>query len=92
MRAVGASRTQIIKALVYEAVVVGAGGGILGYAAGTALAYIIGPIIFEGTSISFVPMYLPLSIALALFIAVLATVYPAFRATKVKVADSFMSL
>jgi putative ABC transport system permease protein len=92
MRAVGASRGQIIKALVYEAIVVGAGGGILGYFAGTALAFTIGPIIFEGTAISFVPVYLPLAIGLALFIAVLATLYPAMRATKIKVADSFASL
>jgi putative ABC transport system permease protein len=92
MRAVGASRRQIIKALVYEATVVGACGGIFGYIAGTALAYVIGPIIFEGTAISFVPVYFPVAIGLALFIAVLATLYPAIRATKIKVADSFASL
>jgi putative ABC transport system permease protein len=92
MRAVGASRSQIIKALVYEATVVGAGGGIFGYVAGTALAYFIGPIIFEGTAISFVPLYLPVAIGLALCIAVVATLYPAIRATKIKVADSFASL
>lgn len=92
MRAVGASRNQIVKALVYESTVVGVIGGILGYVAGTALAFIIGPIIFEGTAISFVPIYLPVAIALALSIAVLATLYPAIRATKVKVADSFASL
>ncbi len=92
MRAVGASRGQIIKALVYEAIVVGIGGGLLGYIAGSALAFVIGPVIFEGTAISFVPLYLPVAIGLALLIAVLATFYPALRATKIKVADSFASL
>jgi len=31
-------------------------------------------------------------LVLATFIAVIATVYPAFRASKIKVADSFRSL
>jgi len=92
MRAVGASRGQIIKALVYEATLVGAFGGVLGYFAGTALAYGLGPIIFKVTTISFVPLYLPVAIGLALCIAVLATLYPAFRATKIKVAESFASV
>lgn len=92
MRAVGASRNQIIKAFIYEAVVVGISGGFLGYGAGTLLAYIIGPLIFEGARISFVPQYLPVSLALALIIAVAATLYPAYHATKIRVADSFRSL
>jgi putative ABC transport system permease protein len=92
MRATGASRGQIIKALIYEAIVIGISGGILGYAAGTVLAYIIGPIIFEGAAIAFVPVYLPVAIALALCISVLATLYPAIRATRIKVADAFVSL
>jgi putative ABC transport system permease protein len=92
MRAVGASRRQIIKALVYEAVIVGIVGGLLGYVAGSVLAYGIGPVIFDGTAISFVPAYIPVAIGLALVIAVFATIYPALRATRIKVADSFASL
>jgi len=92
MRAVGASRNQIIKAFIYEAIIIGVLGGILGYGAGTLLAYIAGPLIFEGTVISFVPQYLPISLGLAIFIAVVATLYPAFHATKIRVADSFRSL
>jgi ABC-type antimicrobial peptide transport system permease subunit len=60
--------------------------------AGTLLAYIVGPIIFEGTNINFVLKYLPLSLALAILVAVIATLYPAFRATRIRVADSFRSL
>jgi putative ABC transport system permease protein len=92
MRAVGASRNQIIKIFVYEAIVIGMVGGILGYVAGTLLAYVVGPVIFEGTAITYIPRYLPVSLALATVIAVVATLYPAFHATRIKVADSFRSL
>ena len=92
MRAVGASRNQIIRAFIFEAVIIGIAGGLSGYAAGTLLAYIIGPLIFEGTTISLAPQYLPTSIGLAIMIATVATLYPAYHATKIRVADSFRSL
>ena len=92
MRAVGASRRQIIKVFIYEAIIIGIVGGIFGYVAGTLLAYAVGPLIFEGTAIAYVPRYFPLSLALATFVAVISTVYPAFRATRIKVADSLRSL
>ncbi len=92
MRAVGASRNQIIKIFVYEAIIIGIVGGIFGYIAGTLLAYAVGPLIFEGTAITYIPQYFPLSLGLATLIAVVATVYPAFHATRIKVADSFRSL
>ena len=92
MRAVGASRNQIIKAFIYEAIIIGIAGGLIGYFAGTLLAYIAGPIIFEGTTISIVPVYLPISVVLAIIIAIVATLYPAYHATKIRVADSFRSL
>ena len=92
MRAVGASRNQIIKVFIYESIIIGILGGVFGYLVGTLLAYAIGPIIFEGTSIVFVPSYFPLSLAIATVIAVIASIYPAFRATRIKVADSFRSL
>ena len=92
MRAVGASRNQIIKVFIYEAIILGIVGGVIGYFAGNALALLIGPIIFEGSTVGFVPAYLPIAIALATFIAVVATIYPAFRATRIRVADSFRSV
>ena len=53
---------------------------------------LVGPLIFEGTTISLVPQYLPISIGLAILIAIVATLYPASHATKIRVADSFRSL
>jgi len=92
MRAVGASRRQIIKAFIYEAVIIGIVGGIFGYVAGTLVAYGVGPLVFEGTAITYIPQYLPLSLLLAIFVAVVSAAYPAFRATTIKVSDSFRSL
>ena len=92
MRAVGASRSQIVKAFIYEAIIIGIIGGILGYLAGTLLAYIAGPLVFEGTTVAYVPQYFALALVLAIAVAVVATVYPAIRATQIKVADSFRSL
>jgi putative ABC transport system permease protein len=92
MRAVGASRNQIIMVFIFEALVIGVIGGVFGYLAGTALAYGIGPLIFDGATIHFLPLYLPISLGLSVAIAVIATLYPAFNATKIKIADAFRAL
>jgi putative ABC transport system permease protein len=92
MRAVGSSQRQIIAMFLEEAFIVGLIGGLLGYAAGSLLSYVIGPLIFEGTVISWVLRFLPISLGLAVVVAVVATLYPAFQATRIRVADSFRSL
>ena len=92
MRAVGASRNQIIKVFLLEAVIIGVAGGFFGYVVGTLLAYVVGPLILEGLAVTYVPQYFLPALALAISIAVVATVYPAFRASRIKVADSFRSL
>ena len=92
MRAVGASRKQIIKIFIFEAVVIGIIGGVAGYVLGTALAYLIGPLVFEGTAVYFVPQYFPLALAVSITVAVAAAVYPAVKAAEIRVADSFRSV
>ena len=92
MRAVGASRNQIIKIFIYEALIIGIIGGILGYIAGSVLAYVVGPLLLEGTTVHYVPIYFPVALVLAILVAILATTYPAFLATRIRVADSFRSL
>lgn len=92
MRAVGASRNQIVRVFIYEAIIVGVIGGVFGYIIGTLLAQLTGPLIFEGTTVSAVLQYIPVSLGVATAVAVLATVYPSFRATRIRVADSFRSI
>ena len=92
MKAVGASRGQIVRMFLYEAIVIGIIGGILGFILGTILSYLIGPLIFQGLDVSYAPQYLPLALGLAILVSVVASVYPAYRASKIKVSDSFRSL
>ena len=92
MKAVGASRGQIIKMFLYESAVVGLVGGIFGYVVGTLLSYVIGPLIFEDLAVSYVLQYLPAALGLAILVAAIASVYPAYRASKISVADSLRSL
>lgn len=92
MRAVGASRNQIIQVFLEEAIIIGIIGGLVGYVAGSLLAYAIGPLIFEGAAVSFVVRYLPVSLGISILVAVIATAYPALMAARIRVADSFRSL
>lgn len=92
MKAVGASRSQILKMFLYEALIIGLIGGILGYVVGTLLSYVIGPLIFDDLAVSYALQYLPPALGLAILVAVAASVFPAYRASKVSVADSLRSL
>lgn len=92
MKAIGASPNQIVKLFLYEALVVGVIGGIIGYVAGTLLSYIVGPAIFEGIAVNYVIGYLGPALGLAIFVAIVASVYPAYRASRIKVAESIRSM
>jgi putative ABC transport system permease protein len=92
MKAVGASRGQIVRMFVYEAVAVGLVGGMLGYLSGTLLSYLLGPLIFDGLEMSYAPQYILPALGLAVAVAVAASVYPAFRASQVRVSDSLRAL
>jgi len=92
MKAIGASRIQIIKMFLYEAIVIGLAGGILGYMIGTLLSYVIGPLIFADLEVSYAPQYIAPALGLAILIAVIGSIYPAYRASRISVADSIRSL
>jgi len=92
MKAVGASRGQIVRMFVYEAVAVGLLGGLLGYVSGTLLSYVLGPLIFDGLAMSYATQYLLPAIGLAIAVAIVASIYPAFRASQVRVAESLRAL
>jgi putative ABC transport system permease protein len=81
MKAVGASRRQIVTMFLYEALVIGLAGGILGFVAGSLLSYVIGPLIFEDLAVAWAPQYIAPALGIAILVAGVASVYPAYRAS-----------
>jgi putative ABC transport system permease protein len=88
MRAVGASRRQIVSMFLYEAAALGVLGGIAGYLAGLLLAVVVGPLVLGGASVTPVVAYVPLAIGLAGAISMVAALHPALGAARMKVADA----
>ncbi len=92
MKAVGGSPSQIARLFLYEAIIVGAIGGIIGYVAGSLLSYAIGPMIFEGIEVTYILGYLLPAIGLAVLVSIVASLYPSFRASRIRIADSIRSV
>ncbi len=88
MRAVGASRRQIVSMFLYESLLLGLLGGVVGYAAGLALAMGVGPLMLGGMGVAPALEYVPLAIGLAAAISMIASLHPALGAARMKVADA----
>jgi putative ABC transport system permease protein len=84
LRAIGASRGQVLRSILLESAVVGVLASLVGYALGVALASVLARLIVDETSSLVI---LPTSFALAFAVGTLVTVgsayFPAARASKV---------
>ena len=88
MRAVGASRRQILTMFLQEAMALGVLGGLGGYVAGLLLAMAVGPLILDGAVVTPVFGYLPLAIGMAAAISLVAALHPALGAARMRVAEA----
>lgn len=88
MRAIGASRRQIVRIVMYEAVVLGLAGGVAGYGVGLLVARVIGPLVLDGVHVAPVFVYLPLALVLAVVVSTMAALQPALAAARMRVADA----
>lgn len=79
--ALGASSAKVLRIFLLKAGILGAIGGLGGYILGTLLAMILGPLI-AGVPVLPVPYLFIVSVFLAIFIAVLASYFPARYATR----------
>jgi ABC-type antimicrobial peptide transport system permease subunit len=76
----------------YEAGVIGVFGGVAGFALGVALARALAPWLIPGVEFIIQWWYLPIAILVAAMVSMVATVYPAFFASRLKTAEAFRAL
>lgn len=82
LSAMGASPSWIMKVFLLKACYIGIAGGVLGYVTGTVLALILGPMIAGIPVLPLLPLFI-YSMGISIIIALLASIFPVIKATKV---------
>jgi len=82
LTAMGAKPIWIVKVFLLKALYIGLTGGVMGYIIGTLMAVILGPKI-AGIPVLPIPILFVYSLALSAVIALLASVVPVIKATRV---------
>lgn len=92
LKTMGASKGQLVRLFLYEAVFIGITGGIIGFGLGSALSYVVGPILFHDIAIKVAPRFFVIAVLLGTTATIAASIYPALYASKIRVAEAFKSL
>lgn len=93
LRAIGFRRMHIIKGLIIEIALISSGGGILGYLAGIAASWAALPFFTEtGVGLQTGAEILLFSVAAALVIGVVSSMYPAIRASRLDPSEAVRQL
>ena len=92
LKALGASKNQLVRFFMYEAILIGITGGIIGFALGSALSHIVGPILFKDIVIQVTPRFLVIAVLLGTLASIVASIYPALYASKIRITEAFKSL
>ncbi len=83
---VGMNRFHIFRLFILKSLILGAVGGILGYFVGTGAAVILGPQLAE-LDVSPVAIYFVWSLVVAVFISLIGSWYPIYRAARMDPAQ-----
>ena len=87
MRAIGTSRKGILHMFLFESLILGVIGGLIGAIFGFGVGYLVDVLILKEASYLFAPssiLYLFLGIAFGIGTSVISGLYPAWRASKLK--------
>lgn len=92
LKMLGASTPQLMRLFLYEAASIGALAGLIGYGVGIAFARIMAPRLLDGAIYQEEWWWGPFAVVVGAAAAMLATLYPAFAASRIKPVEAFRSL
>jgi ABC-type antimicrobial peptide transport system permease subunit len=89
LKAVGASRFQLIRIFFYQHLVIGVVAGLGGFAAGVGMAHIMNAFLGIGALVRVQGIVLWNALALSILCSLLAIYYPAYKISGIKITDTF---
>ena len=92
LRAIGFRRVHISRLILTEAVVASVIAGVLGYAAGMGVTYVVLPLVAHSAEVSWAPLLGLTAVVLAVGIGGLASLYPALHAGKLDPTEALRAL
>jgi putative ABC transport system permease protein len=91
-RAIGFRRVHITRLILIEAVIASTLAGVLGYAAGMAVTYVVLPLVAHSAQVAWAPLLGLVAVVLAVVIGGLASLYPALHAGKMDPTEALRAL
>ena len=92
-RAIGFRRGHVMQIILLEAMLVGLIGGLLGYFGGNGVAWGVMPLVIkDGTFAGFNPTLGGVSVLLSISVSLLASLYPALKASRLDPSEALRAL
>ena len=91
-RAIGFRQVHITRLILIEAIIASTIAGVLGYAAGMAVTYIVLPLVAHSAEVAWAPLLGLAAVVLAVAIGGLASLYPALHAGKMDPTEALRAL
>lgn len=91
-RAIGFRQVHITRLILIEALVASGIAGVLGYAAGMAVTYVVLPLVARSAEVAWAPLLGFTAVVLAVAIGGLASLYPALHAGKMDPTEALRAL
>ena len=90
LKSVGASRSQLLILFLYEHIIVGLSGGIIGYLIGLIAAYLLDAFFLKiGAEASIKPQFLLIGLMVGVFCSLVASFYPTYKLSNIKITETF---
>lgn len=89
LKAVGVSRFQLFRMFLYEHFLLGLGAGVVGYALGVGMAYLLNTLLDIGAVIRVSTDFLPRALLLGIVCSLAAIIYPAYKLSRLKITETF---